>query len=264
MQANCSTRIARLLFALIFIVLAAQLTVAQTSPHLFTYSTLDALMAGVYDGDLTLRELGTKGDFGIGTFNHLDGEMILLDGVFYHARADGSVVVAGAEEKTPLAYVTQFRPDATLKAESTLTLQQLENWLDARLQNPNFFYAIRVDGLFREASTRAIAPQSKPYKPLAEVATAQSVYGYSMTRGVLVGFRSPAFSRGISVPGYHWHFLTSDRKHGGHLLKMAVIDAAVQVQQISDFEVRLPRTEAFAAANQSLDRAQETRQVEGR
>jgi acetolactate decarboxylase len=261
MHAKSPTRIAWL-SALIFVLV--QVVAAQSSPHLFTYSTLDALMAGVYDGELTLRELEAKGDFGIGTFNRLDGELILLDGVFYHARADGSVVVAGADEKTPLAYVTQFRPDATLKAENTFTLQQFEDWLDAHLRNQNLFYAIRVEGLFRDASTRSIAPQRKPYKPLAEVAAAQSVYRHSMTRGVLVGFRSPAFSKGISVPRYHWHFLAGDRKHGGHLLKMAVADAVVQVQQISEFNLRLPRTEAFAAADQVKDRTQEIRQVEGR
>jgi acetolactate decarboxylase len=190
--------------------------------------------------------------------------MILLDGVFYHARADGSAVVAGPEQKTPLAYVTLFQRSNPVAIESTLTLQQLESWLDARLQNPNFFYAIRVEGLFREASTRAMAPQSKPYKPLAEIVGTQSVREYTLTRGVLVGFRSPAFSKGISVPGYHWHFLTGDHKHGGHLLTMTVADAKVQIQQISELDLSLPRTEAFAAADQGKDRAQETRQVEGR
>lgn len=263
MRANCSTRIARLM-SLVVMLLLAQVMAAQASPRLFTYSTIDALMAGVYDGALTLRELGTKGDFGIGTFNHLDGELILLDGVFYHARADGSVEVAGPDQKTPLAYVTHFQRSKPIPVEGTLTLQQLESWLDARLQSSNYFYAIRVEGLFRDTSTRAIAPQSKPYRPLAEIVGTQSVREYALTQGVLVGFRSPAFSKGVSVPGYHWHFLTSDHKHGGHLMKMAVTNAKVQIQQISELDLSLPRTEAFAAADQAKDRAQETRQVEGR
>lgn len=52
--------------------------VADFSPELFQYSTLEALLGGVYDGEVTVGELLTHGDFGLGTFNSLDGEMIIL------------------------------------------------------------------------------------------------------------------------------------------------------------------------------------------
>ena len=237
---------------------------AQTEPSLYIYSTIDALLAGTYDGDLTIRELRAKGDFGIGTFNRIDGEMIAVDGVFYRARADGSVSVASPDDHTPLAYVTRFRPAQTIKAERALPLNELENWLDGRLTNLNLFYAVRIEGEFRDVSVRAIAPQVKPYKALAEVVKTQSVHDYPTTRGTLIGIRSPAFSKGISVPGYHWHFLTQDRKHGGHVLKLTLVSGTAQVEAISKLELQLPENEAFALADQAKDRSEETRQVEGK
>ncbi len=257
-------RPAALLMLAVTIVFAAGRASAQAAPSLYIYSTIDALLAGTYDGDLTMRELGAKGDFGIGAYNRLDGEMVALNGVFYHARSDGSVVVAGPQERTPLAYVTSFHPSQNIKIEIPLPLDGLEKWLDSRLGNLNVFYAIRIDGEFRDVSVRAIAAQTKPYKGLAEVAKTQSIHTYPATRGTLIGIRSPAFSKGISVPGYHWHFLTQDRQHGGHVLKLTLVEGRVQLEKILRVELQLPGNQAFAHADQSKDRTVETMQVEGR
>ena len=191
---------ARLMLLVLTISVAGWQASAQTTSTLYTYSTIDALLAGTYDGDLTIRELSAKGDFGIGTYNRLDGEMLAIDGVFYHAKADGSVVIAGPLEKTPLAYVTRFHPTQTIKSDGALPLLELEKWLDARLQNLNLFYAIGSMGCSRRVGARG-RPQDKPYKPLAEVIKTQSIDDYPTTRGILIGIRTPAFSKGIKVPG---------------------------------------------------------------
>ena len=54
----------------------------STAPQNVVYqeSTVDALLSGVYDGELPLEQLRKHGHFGIGTFDRLDGEMVLLDG----------------------------------------------------------------------------------------------------------------------------------------------------------------------------------------
>jgi acetolactate decarboxylase len=257
-------RTALLIIAVLAVSAACGRANAQSSPSLYIYSTLDALLAGAYDGDLTIRELSGKGDLGIGTFNRLDGEMVAVDGVFYHAKADGSVVVADPQDRTPLAYVTRFHPTQNIKAESALPLAKLERWLDSRLANPNLFYAIRIEGEFRDVSVRAIAPQMKPYKPLAEVFKTQSVHDYPTTRGTLIGIRSPAFSKGISVQGYHWHYLTADRQHGGHVLALTLVAGSAMVEAIQRVNLELPDNEAFAHADQTKDRSEETRRVEGK
>lgn len=257
-------RTAAPMLLLVLFLLAQGGALAQQPSPLYIYSTLDALMAGTYDGDLTIGELASRGDFGIGTYNRLDGELIALNGVFYHAKADGTVALSGKQDKTPLAFVTRFRPTQTLRPDKPLHLTGIEEWLDARLGNLNVFYAVCIEGEFRDVSVRAIAAQDEPYKPLAEVAKTQSVHSFRAVRGVLIGIRSPAFSKGISLPGYHWHFLTADHRHGGHALQLELQNGSAQVETLSTVHLELPGNEAFARADQSKDRTAETKQVEGR
>jgi acetolactate decarboxylase len=254
----------RLVLMMLMLLAVGWQSVAQGPSVLYIYSTIDALLAGTYDGDLTIRELAVKGDFGIGTYSRLDGEMLALDGVFYHARADGSVTVADPKETTPLAYVTRFHPVHSFSSRAALSMPELEAWMDNCLQNPNLFYAIRIDGTFRDLSVRALAPQNKPYKPLAEIVHTQSIHDYPTIRGTLIGIRSPAFSKGISVPGYHWHFLSEERRRGGHVLKMTMIEGRAKAEVIAKVDLELPRSEAFAKADQSKDRSGETKLVEGK
>src|SRR5258708_21827577 len=82
--------------------------------ELYQSSTMGALLDGVYDGDVTIAEILHHGDFGLGTFNHLDGEMVILDGICYHLRADGSATVADDADRTPFAAVTRFTTDHIL------------------------------------------------------------------------------------------------------------------------------------------------------
>src|SRR6202046_1570034 len=82
--------------------------------EVYQTSTIAALLDGIYDGDVTIAELLTHGDFGLGTFNRLDGELVVLDGVSHHLRSDGSVGVAAADDRTPFAAVTWFKPETTI------------------------------------------------------------------------------------------------------------------------------------------------------
>src|SRR4051794_10814140 len=47
---------------------------------LFQVSTSGALVTGVYDREVSVRSILEHGDFGLGTFANLDGEMVILDG----------------------------------------------------------------------------------------------------------------------------------------------------------------------------------------
>ena len=230
--------------------------------RLFQYSTIDALLAGDYDGDISLFELAKHGNFGLGTYNRVDGEMILLDGVFYKVKGSGKVELANPEEHSPLAIVTDFKPDTSLELAEAKTLAELEAKIDTSLMNKNLFYAIRIEGDFEGMTTRAIYPQDKPYKPLAEVSKTQSVFNIGSSKGQLIGFRSPAFVKGFNVPGYHWHFLASDHHSGGHVLALHLLTGHAQVATISAVEIKLPTTDSFMHADQSKDRSQELHAVE--
>ena len=229
---------------------------------MYVYSTIDALLAGAYDGELTVGQLRKKGNFGIGTYNHLDGEMVVHDGRFYHVRADGSVRLAAASDKVPLAYVLPFVPTEKFALPHTASLPAIEALADQHLKNKNMFYALEIKGRFVDMSTRAIPAQTRPYQALAEVAKSQSVFKRDAVSGTMVGIRSPSLSKGISVPGYHWHFISSDKKFGGHVLSTGILTGVARLALVRKMEVELPTNDDFANADQAKDRSAELHSVE--
>ncbi len=73
---------------------------------LYQTSLMSALLSGVYEGSTTIADLLKHGDFGLGTFNELDGELIAFSSQVYQLRADGSARKAQPEQKTPFAVMT--------------------------------------------------------------------------------------------------------------------------------------------------------------
>lgn len=227
-------------------------------------ATIDALLTGVYDGHLSLRELRRHGDFGIGTFEGLDGEMVLLDGDFYKIRADGKVYRPMLSELTPFACVTPFVADHRVPLAAPIDMHVLEALIDGAVPEQNRFCAFRVRGNFTRVRTRSVPAQSKPYPPLAEVTKIQPVFEFASVRGTLIGFRSPPFVKGVNVPGYHMHFLADDRSSGGHVLAFELDRGMLETDTAHDWlHVYLPEASAsFAAADLSQDRSEELQSVE--
>jgi acetolactate decarboxylase len=229
----------------------------------FQTSTIDALLAGVYDGELTGAELLKHGDFGIGTFDGLDGEMIVLDGTIFQVRADGKVYRPELSVKTPFATVCRFSPDRALSVPAGTDFKALEALLDRRAPNRNLFYAIRLTGRFRFVRTRSVPGQQKPYPPLVEVTRNQPEFEMHDVSGTVVGFRCPAYVKGINVPGYHLHFLDDARTKGGHILKIEIEEAFCEVDMLDRYALKLPvNTTAFADTDLSRDRSAELTDVE--
>jgi acetolactate decarboxylase len=240
---------------------AASLHAAETR-RLFQTSTLQALMAGVYDGDLTFQKLARHGDFGLGTFDALDGEMIALDGAFYQIKADGRVYPVTGAMKTPFAAVTFFKADRTHMIEMPLNYRQLLDYVTKLLPSPNLPYAIRIEGLFPYVKVRSIPRQQKPYPPLAQAAQKQAVFELANVKGVIVAFRYPAYLASLNPLGYHCHFITADRRAGGHLLDCRVEGATLAMDALSEFFLRLPGSQEFLKSDLTEDRRPELEKVE--
>jgi acetolactate decarboxylase len=202
-------------------------------------SVLNDLMIGRYGGVMPILELLRYGDFGLGTLDHLDGELIVLDGRAYQARGDGVVVEVGADRSTPFAIVTPFEPDGSLPCPRVGNLSDLDARLDDALRQQNYFLAVRVDGQFAAITLRSVHRQEPPYRPLGEVVKSQSVWTHKEVSGTLVGFRSPAWALGLNVPGYHWHFLSDDRTVGGHVLDCRVCEGRVQYEVCREWLIKL-------------------------
>jgi acetolactate decarboxylase len=216
---------------------------------IYQTSTMAALLDGVYDGEVTFAEIAKHGDFGLGTFNQLDGEMVAVEGHFYRLRADGTAKLVDPQETTPFAQVAFFSPDSTHRFNGPLRRATLEALIDAVTPSKNLFYAIRIDGSFPRVLTRAVAKVAQPYPAFIEAAKHQATTTFTDAGGTLIGFRTPDYAQGLGVAGYHLHFLTGDRTGGGHVIDFTLDKATVQISAQADVHLNLPQTPAFMAAN---------------
>jgi acetolactate decarboxylase len=220
----------------------------QAAGELYQTSLMTALLEGLYEGDVTYGEVRRHGDFGLGTFNDLDGEMVGFDGIFYQLRSDGSAHVVDPEQKTPFAVVTFFKPETEVELPDKLSKQEVLGVIE-KFTDANLFTAVRIDGLFEEVRTRTVELQKRPFPPLTEATAHQDVKSFINVRGTLAGFRTPAFAQGIGVAGFHLHFLREDKQAGGHALEYVVRQGKLRLAPLHGFHVELPRTEDFRTAN---------------
>ncbi len=229
-------------------------TVVQTS-------TVDALLAGVYDGHISCRQLLEYGDFGLGTFDHLDGEMIVLNRKVYQVKADGNVYTPSETITTPFAAVCGFSSDYTLPLANGTDYETLKKCVNNAVPNQNVFCAIKIKGTFRKMKTRSVPRQQKPYPPLVEVTKNQPAFYMENISGTIVGFRSPPFVKGINVPGYHLHFISDDHSKGGHILSFELISGVSDLDICDRFLLILPG-KGLEHLDLSKNRSKELKRVE--
>lgn len=216
---------------------------------LYQNSLMSALLSGVYEGTTTIADLLTHGDFGLGTFNELDGELIAFNSEVYQLRADGSARAARPDQKSPFAVMTWFTPQYRKTFDHPVSRQQLHAIVDAQIPSDNLFCALRIDGHFRHAHTRTVPRQTPPYRAMTDVLDYQPVFRFHQRKGTLVGFRSPQHMQGINVAGYHEHFITDDRQGGGHLLDYQLDHGKLVFGEIHKVLIDLPVDSAFLQAD---------------
>ncbi|MEF2976562.1 acetolactate decarboxylase [Subtercola sp. YIM 133946] len=228
------------------------------------FSLIHALMAGFYDGVFPAPQVLAKGDFGLGCGHALNGELVFVDGQIFRCTSDGSVSPADESELIPFAEVVNFDPSIRVPigaAEgapaafdggpdgSPVTRDQFESLVGGIMPSPNMFYAIRVDGVFDRMRVREPIRQHHPFRPLVEVMQTQNESELGRTSGSLVGFWAPQIYQGVSVAGFHLHYLDDDRAVGGHSLEYSIESATLSMQAISSLTLRLPHTDEFATAD---------------
>ena len=230
---------------------------------LYQYSVIDALIAGVFDGDLTCGALKRHGDFGIGAFNQLDGELVLYQGAVYRVRFDGSVHEVSDDQRVPNAFATAFAPTQTIALADGATLQDLQATL-ARQLRPSGAYAIEVRGRFAAMTARAPEPAKPPYPELAaHLAAHPHTFELTASQGVGIGFLLPPYLARVNIPGLHLHYLADDRKTGGHILGFrGAGPLEVRVMELSGVNIELSRRLELDQVDLGRDRQHETRQVE--
>jgi acetolactate decarboxylase len=207
--------------------------------RIYLCTPVNALVEGIYEQNIPIAEIKKHGDFGLGTFNDLDGEMVLLDGQIYRVAGDGKVSIVSEQTLTPFACVTFYKPMSHEVSQGELTYPEFLDWLTSLMPSPNLFYAFRIEGKFAQVRTRSV-PKQENFRPLVEVTKDQPEFNFKDVNGTLAGFFTPAFMSSLNVPGLHLHFLSQDRQQGGHLLDCRVKKVRAEIQFLYTLELSLP------------------------
>jgi acetolactate decarboxylase len=229
---------------------------------MFQVSTATALVEGIYQGAVRVATLREHGDLGLGTFEGLDGEMVIVDGHFFQVRSDGSVREVDDNVLSPFALITGFAPEPAITLDHCPDLAHMTSRFDTLRHSDNVFFALRVDGKFDYVHTRAMC-QTKEGVPLVQAASVQPEFEFHEIVGTLVGFWSPEYVKTLNVPGYHLHFISTDRTHGGHLLQCRGTSLRLQIQLEGNYHIALPETADFLKADLRRDPTADLARSEG-
>ena len=228
----------------------------------FQNAPIKALLAGCYSGTMSVHDLAKHGDFGFGTLDALDGEMIVLDHAFYQIKPDGKVRLLTDKDTSPFATMTFFEAGRKFAPGQAMDFKALTAFLDKNLPSGNLIYALKIEGKFHSLKVRSAARQKKPFPVLTEAIKAQKVFELKDQEGTLVGFRFPPFAEGVNVPGYHFHFLSRDKTLGGHVLDLQGEDLRVQTDESHGFAMQLPENEEFLKFRFEGDAEEAIRKIE--
>ena len=228
-------------------------------------SLLQGLTFGDYNGSVPVSKLKELGDIGIGTFDALNGELIMLDGVVYRAAHDGSVEKVADDELIPFANVTFFDADEAFDLDSVKDVDELKKALDARVQEygRNRFYMVKLEGTFAKMNVRSELPQKEPYQPLAKVLeTDQTFFDYTDIKGTVVGLYCPEYMNDINAVGWHFHFISDDRTKGGHILDLSGEKLHAGMDLTNGFSMVVPDGKMFNDFDFKVDQTDDIKKVE--
>lgn len=238
--------------------------VQVNNDFVYQYSIMDALQAGVYDGNMTFGELRKKGNFGIGTFNGLDGEMIMLDDKVYKMRYDGSILPVPDKDSTPLAFVKYFKADTSFTITGNrLSYADIQSKILAVL-NKNEMYAIKLKGTFTTMRGRSVIPPKRPYPELAEHIKngGQSNFNFNSITGTCVGFLMPGYMARANIAGYHVHFINDSLTRGGHIFDFTTDKLTIEIDHIQGTTIELNTHPDFDKTDFSKDRVKDIKKIE--
>ena len=232
---------------------------------IFQVSLLQGLTLGDYYGSVTVKELKEKGDIGIGTFEGVNGELVMVDGVVYRAKSDGSVEVAPDDETIPFSNVTFFDADEKEEISGISNIDDLKSYLNGKVDKlgKNNFYMIRIDGAFKNVFARSELKQEEPYKTLADaLSTDQREFDFAETKGTVVGLYCPEYMKELNAAGWHFHFVSEDRQKGGHVLDLDINNAELKWDNTRGFSMLLPDTQMFPSLDLTTDQSEDIKKVE--
>lgn len=226
----------------------------------YQISTLQALSLGFSKSVVTVEELLRHGNLGLGTFEDVDGEMIVLDGKCYRAKDNGDIELAEDKRGTPFSVVCNFQPHRSEKFGKIDTIDALKEWLTLRIEEDfglNSMYAVKIDGEFAKVDARSESGTHAHHLTLKDaLSVTQKAFIFENIAGSLVCVYYPDYMDGINAAGWHMHFLSTDKKQGGHVFDVEITRGNADFCRITNLEIKIPDTPAFdtyALKNASQD-----------
>lgn len=208
---------------------------------IYQFSPVSEIFNGNYEYEMSCGEIRKKGDFGIGTFEGLDGQMVILNGKIYQIKDDGIAYLPDDTIKVPYVAITCFQPDFSYLLDKEVHFDGLTEVLDKILIDRSIFYAIKVQGKFKHLKVWGGYKQSKPYLPLKEVLRLPiPTFDLFNVEATLVGFWCPQFAEGLNVPGYHFHCVTLNERAGGHVDECIIENCTIEIDEIHSLYLDLP------------------------
>ena len=215
----------------------------------YQVSTLQALALGFSKSVITVGELLQHGNLGLGTFEDVDGEMIVLDGKCYRAQNNGEVVPAENERGVPFASICCFQSHRTETFEKMDTIEQIKEWLTLRIEEEfglNSMYAVRINGEFSTVDARSESGTKAHHVTLKDaLSITQEAFIFENIKGSLVCVYYPDYMDGINAAGWHMHFLSEDKRKGGHVFDISMTRGNASFCKITSLEIRIPDSPAF-------------------
>lgn len=218
--------------------------------NVIQFSTIQALLVGLYDGVFSVQDVQKAGTIGLGCSCGIDGELVLTQQTCYVARAHQPLSILKAEDKIPFAQVAHFEPTLFKKIENITNKDILNDLLIDFAQTENLFLGFRIQGKFKKIVLRQPPTGlSKPYPPMTEVFKDQTEQTLENIEGTLIGFWSPKAYQGVTVAGEHIHFIDTPHQQGGHVLDVNIEHANLEMQIYAGIDIRLSTDETFLKAN---------------
>ena len=216
---------------------------------MFQVSTLQALMLGYSRAVIPVSELLKHGDIGIGTFTDVDGEMIVLDGTCYRAMEKGDVVTAEPDRGVPFSTVCIMEESTPIEFGQINNIDDLKTELNNIIDSHfglNSMHMARIDGEFELVDARSESGYKSVHVDLKTIlGKTQRAFKFEKVAGTLVCVYFPDYMDGINAAGWHLHFLSDDKKHGGHVFNIVMNSGKGCISKINSLELKLPDEPVF-------------------
>ena len=220
----------------------------------FHYSIWHAFVNKVFDADLKVSTLKANGDIGLGSFDLLDGEMVMVDGIPYRIREDGEVSVGQDDDEIVYANAAFFDEDGSIDMAAAVDYDKFRAVINQDLPSLNLFYAFKAHGTFSTLKLGGLHKQEKPFDDGLDVLIPnRPIFEGEQITGTMIGFFCPQFIGDINAAGYHFHFISDDLKMGGHVMEFETAEALqVKYDEMNNYHFFLPDNEDYR--NVSLEK----------